>query len=91
MTENTEGDIFPQIFPPFPPNLDKRQDIKPMDIISNLEVTKKLEFDHQYSNDMIENLPQLRPSVIAIMIFLNIFRPRKLHLSILSQKCKMGS
>ena len=54
ISEDTEGDIFPEIFPPFPPNLDKRQDIKAMDIISNLEVMKDLEFDHQYINVMSE-------------------------------------
>ena len=50
--DNNQDDIFP----PFSPNLSEKTGIKAMDIISNLEVTKDLEFDHQYILEMIENL-----------------------------------
>ena len=41
------------VFPPFLPNLPDRA-IKAMDIVSNLEVTRDLEFDNEYINEMVE-------------------------------------
>ena len=48
--DNNQDDIFP----PFSPNLSEKTGIRSMDIISNLEITKDLEFDHQYILEMIE-------------------------------------
>ena len=41
-------------FPPVPSDLSTRQDIKPMDVLSNLEIVRDLEFHHEYINDQID-------------------------------------
>ena len=41
-------------FPPVPSDVSDRQDIKAMDVISNLEVVKDLEFNHEFIQDQIE-------------------------------------
>ena len=46
-----ESDV--EVFPPFAPKLDDRQKISKMDVISNLEVTKDFEFDHEYISEMV--------------------------------------
>ena len=43
-----------EVFPPFAPDLDSRENIKPMEAISNLEITKDFEFDHVYISEMVE-------------------------------------
>ena len=43
-----------QNFPPVSSDISTRPDLKPMEVISNLEVVRDLEFNHQYINDQIE-------------------------------------
>ena len=43
-----------QTFPPVLSDLSIRPDIKEIEVISNLEVVRDLEFHHQYINDQIE-------------------------------------
>ena len=50
----TTDDAPVDVFPPFLPNLSARTGLRAMDIISNLEVTRDLEFDNEYINDMVE-------------------------------------
>ena len=51
---SSSGDTPVDVFPPFLPNLSTRDGLREMDIISNLEVTRDLEFDNRYIVDMIE-------------------------------------
>ena len=41
-------------FPPVPSDVSNRHDIKEMDVISNLEITKDLEFNHEFIQGQIE-------------------------------------
>ena len=50
----SSSDTKQEIFPSFLPNLDSKTGIKTMDIISNLEDVKNLEFNSDYITDMIE-------------------------------------
>ena len=60
ITDDSESLL--EIFPLFPPDLINRQNVKPMNIISNLEITKDFEFDHIFINDMIKKFA-LTPSL----------------------------
>ena len=51
---SSSSDIKQEVFPAFLPNLDSKPGIKAMDIISNLEDVKNLEFNSEYITDMIE-------------------------------------
>ena len=53
-SSDTSDDAPVDVFPDFFPNLSDRDGIRAMDIISNLEVTRDLEFDNEYINDMVE-------------------------------------
>ena len=50
----TSNDTREEIFPSFLPNIEQKPHVKRMDIISNLEDVKNLEFDSEYITDMIE-------------------------------------
>ena len=50
-TSNNE-DI--EIFPPFLSDISNRPDIKPMQVLWNLEVVRDLEFHHEYISEQIE-------------------------------------
>ena len=52
MTQSNDNQS--EVFPPFYPNLSTRDGLREMEIISNLEVSKDLEFDNRYIVDMIE-------------------------------------
>ena len=43
-----------EVFPSFLPNIELRKDIRAMEVISNLEDVKNLEFDSNYITDLIE-------------------------------------
>ena len=51
-----------QEFPPVSSDVSNRPDLKPMDVISNLEVVKDLEFNHEFIYDQIEKF-SITPNV----------------------------
>ena len=42
-----------EIFPSFAPDLENRSNVRPMEPISNLEVVKDFEFDHEFIGEMV--------------------------------------
>ena len=46
ISNSTNEDI--EIFPPFSSDISNRTDVKPMQVLSNLEVVRDLEFHHEY-------------------------------------------
>ena len=43
-----------EVYPSFLPDLENRKNLREMDVISNLEVVRDLEFDSDYINSMIQ-------------------------------------
>lgn len=52
--KNLSGNDTIEIFPPSSSDVSQRTDIKPSQIISNLEVTRDLKFHHQYISEQID-------------------------------------
>ena len=54
---NNEPEDSSEVCKTFPPgsfDLSTRQDIKPMDVSSKLEIVRNFEFNHEYINDQID-------------------------------------
>ena len=45
-----------EVFPSFLPDLENRKGLREMDVISNLEITRDLEFDGEYIQKMIREI-----------------------------------